>query len=94
MTVTHPVIASMHDERDVEVETIPIPVIDTWVVEDGDDHLAEHIRVEYARCFCLDGKHRREDRTDLRHYRDPYPPLGSHAVYAHMYALVTEVEPS
>jgi hypothetical protein len=84
----------MRDERDVEHPTVEVSAVGTVLVEDGDAMDAEHIRVEYARCFCLDGKHRREDRTDLRHYRDPYPPLGSHAVYAHMYALITEVEPS
>lgn len=89
-----PFIESARAERDVEHPTVEVPALDTFVVEDADVMTAEHIRVEFARCFCLDGRHRREDRTELRHYREPYPPVGSHPVYAHMYAVITEVEPS
>jgi hypothetical protein len=89
VTLTHSVIASMRDERDVEVPTIAVPVLDTWVIEDGDDHLAEHIRTEHTQCFCQDGHHRNEDRRDLSPYRHTLL-TGAHHITAHMYAVITE----
>jgi hypothetical protein len=59
------------------------------VVEDGDVMEAEHIRTEWTHCYCLDGRHRREDRWDL----DPVKhrmPVGAHRIKAHMYAVIVE----
>lgn len=93
MTLTHPVIASMRDERDVEQPTVEVPALDTWVVEDGDDMHAEHLREEYTSCFCQDGRHRSEDRDDLTRQRRVYMPTGAHRLKAHIYAVIVEEKP-
>lgn len=89
MTLTHPVIASMRDERDVEMPTVEVPALDTHVVEDGDVMAAEHIRTEHTQCFCQDGRHRNEDRQDLSPHRRTQL-AGAHRITAYMYAVITE----
>lgn len=87
--MTHPVIASMRDERDVETLTVEVPALDTHLVEDGDVLAAEHIRTEHTQCFCQDSRHRNEDRQDLSPHRRSLL-AGAHRIKAHMYAVVTE----
>ena len=93
MTLTHPVIASMRDERDVEVPTIPIPAMDTWVVEDGDDYPAEAVHSFPVNCYCADGRCRYADfeRTE---YENDRIPDGAHRRIAHIFAVTTEVKPA
>jgi len=88
--ITHPVIASMRDERDVEMPTVPVDALGAFVVEDADVMDAEHIRTEYSNCFCQDGRHRTEDRDDLYRMRRFYPPAGSHRLKAYIYAVIVE----
>lgn len=90
MSLTHPVIASMRDERDVEHPTVEVSALDTHVVEDGDVLDAEHLREEYAACFCQDGRHRSEDRDDLARQRRVYTPAGAHRLKAYVYAVIVE----
>lgn len=90
MTLTHPVTASMRDERDVEHPTVEVPALDTHVVEDGDALPAEHIREEFTSCFCQDGRHRPEDRDDLARHQRTYPPVGAHRLKAYIYAVIVE----
>ncbi len=90
MTLTdHPVIASMRTERDVEHPVVEAPALDTHVVEDGDVMEAEHIRTEWTHCYCLDGRHRREDRWELNPVQHRLP-VGAHRIKAHMYAVIVE----
>lgn len=89
-----PFIESVRAERDVEHPTVEVPALDTHIVEDGDVMAAEHVREEFADCWCQDGRHRHEDRTDWVRGSSTYRPAGSHPIKAYVYAVVTEVEPS
>jgi len=84
-----PFIESARAERDVEHPTVEISALGTFLVEDGDQVDAEHIRTEWTHCWCTDGRHRNEDRDDLSRYQRRTPP-GSHPIKAEMYAVIVE----
>lgn len=93
MTLTHPVIAAMREERDVEQPTVEVPALDTHLVEDGDVMDAEHVRSGPWACFCEDKRRRDIDRRPLE-FEASYLPKGSRLLRVHTYAVVTEADPA
>lgn len=100
MTLTHPVIAAMRDERDVETPTVPIEALGIFAVIDGDHWDAEALPDLHEVCHCEDGKtHARRDRDDLgRSWPTEYireaegfaELHGGHVITLHPIAYVTE----
>jgi len=89
MTMTHPVIASMRDERDTEQPTVEAPALDTWVVENGDVMDAQYLRAVPHGCHCPDRRHRDErDREAIS--PNGWLPDGAHPITVHLYAVIVE----
>lgn len=99
MTITHPVIASMRDERDHTPRmSDDVPADGTFLVIDGSPADAEEYADRLVVCTCDDGKHDKRDRWDGifkpedRRYAQNMADLHhGHVVPVRLYLVVGEV---
>lgn len=99
MTLTHPVIASMCDERDHTPRmSDDVPADGTFLVIDGSPADAEEYADRLVVCTCDDGKHDKRDRwdgefkTEDRRYAQNVADLHhGHVVPVRLYLVVGEV---
>jgi len=99
VTLTHPVIAAMREERDAEPRmSDDVPADGLYVVLDGSPADAEEFADRLIPCTCDDGKHARRDRCDrifktddARHAEHMAAFHHGHVVSVRLYLVVGEV---
>lgn len=99
MTITHPVIASLRDERDPAPRmSDDVPADGVYVVIDGSPADAEEYADRLIPCTCDDGKHTKRDRWDAlfsleegRYAKTMADLHHGHVVPVRLYLVVGEV---
>lgn len=99
MTLTHPAIASMRDERDHTPRmSDDVPADGTFLVIDGSPADAEEFADRLVVCTCDDGKHDKRDRwdgmctpEDARYAQNSANLHHGHVVPVRLYLVIGEV---